>query len=1269
MKGFKLTLLLAAIIGGFVCQPEFLRAQTNYAMYMSYPGDYIGQGVTAYTTNTNNFTFSGTVAGITAGFGYNDTFVPGSGQSLSVGTYSNATRWPFNGTNAGIDTSGDGRGCNNECGTFTILELHTNASGNIDRCWLTFSNRCECGTAAFVGEFRYNSQLAPPVPVPKVIHVPADYATIQAAMNAASPVVQDTVLVSPGTYHEALSFNGKALLLIGVGGASQTILMPPATQTGVNFNNLETSNSVITGFTITGLNAGISAFGCSGSSPLIISNVVAACGNGVYCNNGACPTVVSNYITNCINNPAYIVDAGTAPYFQGNYIAYNGSTIFSAYQASPTLVNNYILHNNSDAISGFNGSAINIIQNVIAYNTGSAVSFSVPSGDRGPFCFNNTIVSNNAGFGISGFNSSSEIINNVVIGQAALNAGGPIVWYNDFYNSGNSAYSGGASNLTGINGNISIDPQFACGISGDFRLLPTSPVINAGSNGAPYLPSLDIIGTTRVIGGKIDMGAFEANPASPVNPCMYVNCPANIVAGAASGHTNAVVNYPAPTGTPGATIAGTPPSGSTFPAGTNTVICTATYGSNTATCSFTITVVLPPSLTNALVVTNVPAGQPFTLAVTPLGSSPFTYQWYFENTAISGGTSNPLTIPNAQEVNEGLYRVVVFNSAGAITNPVASVRVLPTSPTISSNPASLTLPATSTATFQTAAIGSQPLGYQWYFNGSVITGATASQYAISNVQSNNIGNYQVLVTNGLGTATSTVATLTVTPVPPHFTLQPTALSQVSGGSNLTLTAQATGSQPIAYQWKFNGTNLAGMTSTSLQITNLSSANSGSYVLQAASFAGSTNSSVASVVVFQKPTLVSGLSNMVVDMGNTVILSANVLGTQPLGYSWQWNGQPFPGTNATLTLSNIQIMQSGFYVLTATNQYGSTSASARVSVLGLSGTLRIWGDNSGGQAIQPTNVGLVVAMAGGDYHNLALHHDGTVVAWGYNGDNQTSVPTNVARYVTVASGAAHNLAVTDSGSIVAWGRNDAGQCTVPAGLSNAVVAVAAGDSHSLALLNSGMVAGWGDNSFGQISVPQGLTAVKAIAAGREHSVALRQNGTVTAWGYNAYGQATPPAGLSNVVAIAAGYLHSVALMSNGAVACWGDNSLGQCSIPITATNIVAIAAGDYHTVALRQDGTVVCWGSDSLGQLDFPAGLANVTGVACGNYDSLALSPGPGPLVTSMSAGKLVLHWSGRAVLQSAPKLTGPFTDVVGGQGPSYTNTDTSALTKFFRLRQ
>src|ERR1039458_2953 len=84
----------------------------------------------------------------------------------------------------------------------------------------------------------------------KTIRVPADYPTIQAAINAASFLTSDTVLVSNGTYFENLNFAGKAVTVTSVNGPQETIIDGSHAGPVVNFSNGEGAGSVINGFTI-----------------------------------------------------------------------------------------------------------------------------------------------------------------------------------------------------------------------------------------------------------------------------------------------------------------------------------------------------------------------------------------------------------------------------------------------------------------------------------------------------------------------------------------------------------------------------------------------------------------------------------------------------------------------------------------------------------------------------------------------------------------------------------------------------------------------------------------------------------------------------------------------------------------------------------------------------------------------------------------------------------------------------------------------------------
>ena len=100
---------------------------------------------------------------------------------------------------------------------------------------------------------------------------------------------------------------------------------------------------------------------------------------------------------------------------------------------------------------------------------------------------------------------------------------------------------------------------------------------------------------------------------------------------------------------------------------------------------------------------------------------------------------------------------------------------------ITTQPASQTNAAGTNVTFSVGASGTQPMSYQWYFDGASISGATGSALALTNIQTNNIGNYSVEVTNGYGLAVSSNAVLEVTPSAPTITTQPGNAEVMVGG--------------------------------------------------------------------------------------------------------------------------------------------------------------------------------------------------------------------------------------------------------------------------------------------------------------------------------------------------------------------------------------------------------------------------------------------------------------------------------------------------------
>ena len=98
--------------------------------------------------------------------------------------------------------------------------------------------------------------------------------------------------------------------------------------------------------------------------------------------------------------------------------------------------------------------------------------------------------------------------------------------------------------------------------------------------------------------------------------------------------------------------------------------------------------------------------------------------------------------------------------------------------TIAAQPQSQSVTAGTNVQFSVTATGVPAPTYQWRFNGAPISGATSATLSLPSVTAANTGDYSVVATNALGSATSAAVTLTVTTAP----VTPTTPSSPSSGS-------------------------------------------------------------------------------------------------------------------------------------------------------------------------------------------------------------------------------------------------------------------------------------------------------------------------------------------------------------------------------------------------------------------------------------------------------------------------------------------------------
>jgi alpha-tubulin suppressor-like RCC1 family protein len=373
------------------------------------------------------------------------------------------------------------------------------------------------------------------------------------------------------------------------------------------------------------------------------------------------------------------------------------------------------------------------------------------------------------------------------------------------------------------------------------------------------------------------------------------------------------------------------------------------------------------------------------------------------------------------------------------------------------------------------------------------------------------------------------------------------------GSNVTYSVAADGAGTLSYQWFLNGqavgdnSRIGGATTSTLTMSNLQISDAGAYTVVVSNMFGSVRSDGAILSVTDAPPeILEQLVGGSVPLGANFTFTVTALGSSSLTYQWRFNGEDIlNATNATLTLTNLNYNQTGYYNVAVSNQFG-TVVSAKVLLRIGQTSIYIWPTNSfnfGSAAIltnTPSDLTNAVAIAAGSSHIIVLKRDGTVETWGLSSGATTNVP-NINDVTAVAAG------------------------------------YFAGISSSMALKANGTVVVWGDtyNQFGINKVPMAATNITAIADGGDHCLALRSDGAIVGWGTGADGDTIPPAGLSNVVAIAAGNLYSMSLKSDGTIVAWGNIATNVLS---TLTNVIAISAAtdsdNSEYIALKADGTVI-----------------------------------------------------------------------------------------------
>jgi len=224
-----------------------------------------------------------------------------------------------------------------------------------------------------------------------------------------------------------------------------------------------------------------------------------------------------------------------------------------------------------------------------------------------------------------------------------------------------------------------------------------------------------------------------------------------------------------------------------------------------------------------------------------------TYQWLFNGTNITDATNATLTLADVQFSDDGNYSVVVSNATTSVTSSVATLTVVEGEPQIIIDAQPRTETTGEHLALSAQIFGTYPLSYQWYHDNAPVLGATNNSLVFSNLQSGDIGNYYLSVTNIYGATNSSTVAVNVLSTPPFLDANNLIVSRVGDGDQAL--SLATGNTIYLDQFETNGTYVS-----SIQIPDQGFGNPYGY-------GAGTNSSSSSILPpGSNPLIVAGAGN-------------------------------------------------------------------------------------------------------------------------------------------------------------------------------------------------------------------------------------------------------------------------------------------------------------------------------------------------------------------------------------------------------------------------
>ncbi len=214
-----------------------------------------------------------------------------------------------------------------------------------------------------------------------------------------------------------------------------------------------------------------------------------------------------------------------------------------------------------------------------------------------------------------------------------------------------------------------------------------------------------------------------------------------------------------------------------------------------------------------------------------------------------------------------------------------------------------------------------------------------------------------------------VEALYTAPQPPTITTQPQGQT-TTAGSSVTFFVVASGAQPLSYQWRLNGADIPGATSSSYAIANVQTTDSGDYTVRVSNSLGTVYSVAATLTVQYAPVITTEPPSQTVNIGSNVTFTVVATGNPAPTYQWKLNGANISGaTSSTYTRNNVQPADAGSYAVVVNNSAGSATSRTAALTVNQPPTIGLAVSTNGTTLNAPATI-MVMASAGDTDGNVA-----------------------------------------------------------------------------------------------------------------------------------------------------------------------------------------------------------------------------------------------------------------------------------------------------------